>query len=132
LPRTTTEILQDDDGGFPGQSLLDVTTDQTAIAEVIHTPNDVYEKTKRVYVNRPVDDPAREEIQHDIVLYECESKLTTINGSVEDMRGPQEIVSRLIKEANTLHSTQIRRPSGESEGYDEQTKRRLQRLGYLE
>jgi hypothetical protein len=132
LPRTTTEVLQDSDGGFPGPSLLSVAADQTATAEVIHKPNEVYKETKRVYVNRPVDDPAPEEIQHDIVLYEGDSKVTAIGGRINDTRGDPEVVSKLTEEVGALHSSQVHRPSGESEGYDEQTKERLQRLGYLE
>jgi len=132
LPRTTTEVLQGSDGGFTGPSLFDVTTNQTAIAEVIHKPNEVYKKTRRVYVNRPVDNPSPEEIQHDIVLYEGNSKVKAIDGRIDDTRGSSEIVSRLRGDAKELHSRHIRRPSGESDGYDQQTKERLQRLGYIE
>jgi arylsulfatase A-like enzyme len=132
LPRTTTEILQNTDGGFEGPSLLDLTTDQRAVTEVIHKPNDVYEKTRRVYVNRPVDDPAPEEIQYDIILYEGDAKVACIDGTVEDTRGPSDVVSQLEAEAKRHYSEEIRRPSGKSDGYDEQTEKRLQRLGYLE
>jgi hypothetical protein len=132
LPRTTTEVLQGTDGGFAETSLLDVTTDQTAISEVIHKPNDVYEKTQRVYVNRPVDDPTPEEIQHDIVLYEGDAKVTALDGMIHDSRGSSSTISQLEEKAAELHSKPIRHPSGESEAYDEETKKRLQRLGYLE
>jgi hypothetical protein len=85
-----------------------------------------------VYVNRPVDDPKLEEIQHDIVLYKGDSKVTAIDGRIDDTRGDPEAISRLTQEAKALHSKQIRRPSDEAEGYDEQTKERLRRLGYVE
>lgn len=132
LPRTTTEVLRGTDGGFSGPSLLDVATDQTAITEVIHKPNEVYEKTHRVYVNRPVDNPTPEEIQHDLVLYEGDAKVTALDGTIYDSRGSASTVSQLEAKATELHAEQIRHPSGESEAYDEETKKRLQRLGYLE
>jgi hypothetical protein len=125
-------VLQGTDGGFSGASLLDVSTDQTAITEVIHKPNDVYKKTERVYVNRPVDNPIPEEIQHDVVLYEGDAKVTALDGKIHDTRGSSPNVSQLKEKAAEIHSESIRHPSGESEEYDEETKKRLQRLGYLE
>jgi arylsulfatase A-like enzyme len=132
LPRTTTEVLQGTDGGFNKPSLLDVGTDQTAVAEVIHKPNDVYEKTRRIYVNRPIDNLTPKEIQHDIVLYEGDAKVTAIDGEIDDNRGSSEIISKLRMEAEKLHSTTIRHSADENQEYDKQTKERLQRLGYLE
>ena len=132
LARTTTEVLQGTDGGFEGPSLLDVTADQTAVTEVIHKPNDVYDKTQRVYVNRPVDNPAPEEIQHDIVLHEGDAKVTALDGRINNSHGPSNTVSKLEQKAKQIHAESTVNPSGEGEAYDEKTKKRLQRLGYLE
>jgi|GEM_PF-2633338 len=132
LPRTTTEVMRGDDGGFNGPSLLEANTDQTAIAEVIHKPNDIYEKTLRVYVNRPSDDPDPADLQHDIVVFRGDAKVQFVADEFEAIRGSGAAVDELEREARALLSGDIRGPGEDVEAYDEQTERRLKRLGYLE
>lgn len=132
LPRTTAEQLQGTDGGFSGPSLFNIDANQTAIAEIIHKPNDVYDKTTRIYVNRPVDTPDPNTLQHDIVLFRDEAKVQFIAGECETVRGPTNIVSDLVNRGEKLRSHQIKYADGTAEGYDDQTEKRLKRLGYLE
>jgi arylsulfatase A-like enzyme len=131
LPRTTTEVMLGDDCSFDGPSLLDVTSDQTAITEIIHKPNDVYDKTLRVYVNRPSDDPDISEIQNDYVLYRGDTKVQYVNGQFESVRGDNETISLLKGECEKLVSDAFQPPGEDTEEYDEATEERMKRLGYL-
>lgn len=132
LPRTTTEVMRGDDGGFRGPSLFDVEEDQVAITEVIHKPNDIYEKTLRVYVNRPSDDPDPEELQHDVVLFWGDTKVQFVANKVQTVRGSEEMATALEEQGRALIGDEIRQPGDDIEEYDQQTEERLRRLGYLE
>ncbi len=131
LPRTTTEIMLNDNCGFAGPSLLDVESDQTAVTEIIHKPNDVYEKTHRVYVNRPSDDPDVSDIQYDCVLYHGDTKVRYVNDEFEPVRGDDESIDKLKQECEDLLSDGFRHPGDNIESYDTEAEERLKQLGYL-
>jgi arylsulfatase A-like enzyme len=132
LPRTTAEVMLGDDGGFDGQSLLSVETDRTAVAEAIHVPNDIYEETHRIYVNRPSDGAEPEEIQHDCVLFRGDTKVQFVADEVEVIRGDDETAAELTEQGREIRTGGINYPEGEAEVYDEHTEERLKDLGYLE
>lgn len=132
LPRTTKAVVQGSDGDFTGPSLLAVDEDQTAITEIIHVPNDVYERTGRVFVNRPTDvaDPA--EIQHDVVLYRGDAKVTFIGGECSIVRGQPAVTDDLEATGRALLAEG---PTFDDEGpadVDDVTEERLKRLGYID
>lgn len=132
LPKTTADAVGNTDNKLSGRSLLTVTESEPSITEVIHQPNEVYEKTGRVYVNRPNQGADREEIQHDIVLFEDDAKVTFIDGEKSIVRGEAEVTDELVEigqdilaDGPTVHQT-----SGEE--VTEVTEQRLKRLGYID
>jgi hypothetical protein len=111
---------------------LDVESDQTAITEVIHKPNDIYEKTLRVYVNRPSDDPNPDELQHDVVLVRGGAKVQFVGDEFEAVRGSDDDITTLESTGKELLANEMQQPGDDIEAYDQQTEERLRRLGYLE
>lgn len=128
LPRTIMEYATGESGGFDGQSLLDVTTDQTSVTEVIHHPNEVYEKTGRVDVTKAIE--SDEEVQRDLVLIENGARVEYIGGEWNEVTGDKETTSKLRTRGTEILSTPVQQGSSDIE-YDAVTKDRLEDLGYM-
>jgi len=128
----TTEVMLSDDGGFGGQSLLSVDSDRTAVAKAIHVPNDIYEKTHRIYVNRPSNGAEPEEIQHDCVLFRGDTKVQFVGDKVKVIRGDDVTAAELTEQGHEIRAGGINYPEGDAEAYDEHAEERLRDLGYLE
>jgi hypothetical protein len=131
LPRTTTEVMLGKDKEFSGPSLLSVDSDQTAITEVIHKPNDIYWKTKRVYVNRPSQGAEADEIQRDCVLFKGGSKVQFVADECERVRGDADTLDELEERGQELLNEPLNYPDGPAPEYDKRTEERLKHLGYL-
>ncbi|MFD1685884.1 sulfatase-like hydrolase/transferase [Halobellus litoreus] len=131
LPRTTAEVLLGDGGEFNGPSLLKTESDQVAVSEVVHKPNEIYEKTKRVYVNRPSQGAEPNEIQRDLVLFKGDAKVQFVDGSCDVIRGDSTIADELIEQGQNILDSPINYPDGDQIMYDERTEDRLKHLGYL-
>jgi hypothetical protein len=132
LPRTTMEQLRGESGGFDGSDLLSITDDEVSISEIIHSPNEIYEKTERVYVNRPTKPAAKEEIQRDAVLIEDGSKVTLIDGELTVVREGEADVEELERIGRSVVTGPLDTHNEVTTEIDDVTKERLKHFGYLE
>jgi len=128
LPRTIMEYVTSEDGGFSGQSLLDVTSDEISVTEILHHPNDVYERTGRVDVTKAKD--ADDEIQRDLVLIEGDARVEYIDGAWHAVSGSETATSDLRTHGERILSGDVRRGEVDIE-YDAVTEERLEDLGYM-
>lgn len=128
IPRTIMEYATSEDGGFDGESLLDVQTDQTSVTEVLHHPNEVYEKTGRVDVTKAKE--ADGEIQRDLVLIENGARVEFISGEWNEVSGDEETIAKLRTHGNDILSTPVQQGDSDID-YDTVTKERLEDLGYM-
>jgi arylsulfatase A-like enzyme len=132
LPRTTMEQLRGESGGFEEADLFSVTENQISISEIIHSPNEIYEKTERVYVNRPTKPAAREAIQHDAVVIEDGSKVTIIDDEVTVVREGDADIEELKRIARNVVAGPLDTHNEVTTEIDDVTKERLEHFGYLE
>jgi arylsulfatase A-like enzyme len=130
IPKTITDAVNVNKVNFDGTSLLDIKHDQTAITEIIHHPNEVYQETHRVDITRVPGEDDRD-IQHDIVIHEGDARgehiqgnFTTTNTSPEQDKEFEDICEKLIK--RTVKGT---REDGLET--DPVTEERLEDLGYI-
>jgi len=128
LPRTIMEYATDLDRGFEGESLLDVSTDQTSITEVIHHPNEVYDKTGRVDVTKAKE--TDDEVQRDLVLIKGNTRVEYIGGTWNTVTGDEEIASKLKDRGEEILASDIELTETDIE-YDTVTRERLHDLGYM-
>jgi arylsulfatase A-like enzyme len=128
LPRTIDEYVNGGESEFAGTSLLDVDEDQLSVTEIIHHPNDVYERTGRVDVTKTTD--TEHEIQRDLVLIRGDVRVDYIAGAWRDEEGPETERARLRQRGEEILSQPV--IMGEQElTYDEAVRRRLEDLGYM-
>lgn len=128
IPRTIHEAVHESDGGFSGQSLLDLEADQLAVTEIIHHPNDVYERTGRVDVTK--EHSASADIQRDLVLIKGDARLDYVAGSWSERRGPKSTLRELRDHGEEILQTPLELGDWEIE-FDETTRGRLEDLGYM-
>jgi arylsulfatase A-like enzyme len=130
LPHTLVEAAfgPDAENGFSGRSLLAVDSDETAITEVIHHPNEVYRKTGRVDVTKSKNDDRSP--QRDLVLVEGDARVEYIDGEWTAGRGDDSVIDRLRTVGEGLLATDVEGGDGNIE-YDDVTEQRLEDLGYM-
>jgi arylsulfatase A-like enzyme len=130
IPRTLVEAAfgPDADNPFGGRSLLSVDSDEAVVAEVIHHPNEVYERTGRVDVTKAKDDGR--EPQRDLVLIEGDARVEYIDGAWTNVRGDTAITDRLREVGEGLLETELKSGDALVE-YDKITEQRLADLGYM-
>jgi arylsulfatase A-like enzyme len=130
IPHTLVEAAfgPDAENEFSGRSLLSVDSDETAVTEVIHHPNEVYEKTGRVDVTKSKDDDRPP--QRDLVLVEGDARVECIDGEWTVTRGEEAVTDRLREVGEELLATDVEGGDGDIE-YDDVTEQRLEDLGYM-
>lgn len=128
LPRTIVEATGSKTSRFPGCSLLRTDDHQLAITEIIHHPNEVYEKTGRVDVTKSKE--ADKELQRDLVLVKGDARLEYTDGRWSQRVDDRNVLSELRDEGERILSTPIHGQSLDVE-YDDVTARRLEDLGYM-
>lgn len=128
LPRTIMESVTGDSNGFDGQSLLNTTNNQISVTEVLHHPNEVYEKTGRVDVTKQID--ADKQIQRDLVLIQGEARVEYIDGTWQTVAGGESASERLRSYGEQILSQDVRQEDTDIE-YDAVTEDRLEDLGYM-
>lgn len=128
IPRTIMENITGKGGGFGGQSLLDVTSDQISVTEILHHPNEVYERTGRVDVTKRENTDER--VQRDLVLIKGDARVEYIDGSWEIAAGSEPVTTNLRTYGERVLSKDIRWGETDIE-YDAVTKERLEDLGYM-
>jgi len=128
LPATTMSVLTGDTGSFSGQSLLEVDTDQTAVAEILHHPNEVWERTGRVDVTKSPDPAATP--QRDLVLVRGEARAEYVAGEWRETSGAAKTVADLEQRGEEILETPVRGTDASEHAYDAATKERLEALGY--
>jgi len=122
------EYVIGESGGFDGQSLLDVTSDQLSVTEILHHPNEVYEKTGRVDVTKRID--TDKQIQRDLVLIQGDARVEYINGMWKTVAGSESVSTDLQAHGEQILSQDITRGETDIE-YDAVTQERLEDLGYM-
>lgn len=126
LPRTIDQYVNGE-SEFDGVSLLDVESDQVSVTEVIHHPNDVYERTGRVDVTKSAHH--EREIQRDLVLRWNGARVEHVAGEWT-ATGEASAVDRLRKRGEEILSQPV--VMGDRElSYDDTVRERLEDLGYL-
>jgi arylsulfatase A-like enzyme len=130
IPRTLVEAAfgPGAENPFGGRSLLSTDSDGTAIAEVIHHPNEVYERTGRVDVTKAKDDDR--EPQYDLVLVEGDARIEYVDGEWTVTRGDEATTETLREGGEELLAMEVKAGDGEVE-YDDVTEQRLEDLGYM-
>lgn len=128
IPATIHDAVHGTDGGFHGPSLLPVTSDQVAETEIIHHPNDVYERTRRVDITKR-ESPSGD-VQRDLVLVKGDARLDYVGGTWTPKRGNEATIDELRARGEEVLSTPIEVEEWEIE-YDAETERRLEDLGYM-
>lgn len=128
IPATITDAVTGNDGGFHGPSLLKVESDQVAETEIIHYPNEVYERTGRVDITKGGTPSA--DVQRDLVLVKDDARLDYIAGEWEPRRGTQAVIDELQAHGEEILSTPLKLHGSDIE-FDATTERRLEDLGYL-
>jgi arylsulfatase A-like enzyme len=128
LPRTIIEYVTGESGGFDGQSLLDVTSDEISVTEILHHPNEVYEKTGRVDVTKRIH--TDKQIQRDLVLIEGDARVEYIDGTWNTVAGDDSASANLRSYGERILSQDVRQGETDIE-YDAVTEERLEDLGYM-
>lgn len=128
LPRTVDEYANGGESGFDGISLLEIDEDQLSVTEILHHPNDVYERTGRVDVTKTRD--TEREIQRDLVLIQGDVRAEYVAGEWRHEEGPETEVASLRERGEEILSRPV--IMGEQKlTYDEDVRRRLEDLGYM-
>lgn len=126
LPRTIDQWVHGE-SDFDGVSLLDVETDQVSVTEMIHHPNDVYERTGRVDVTKTAHHEG--EIQRDLVLIQNGARVEHVAGEWT-ATGEPSAGSRLRERGEEILSRPV--VMGDRElTYDDAVRDRLEDLGYM-
>jgi arylsulfatase A-like enzyme len=112
---------------FDGVSLLDVESDQLSVTEIIHHPNEVYERTGRVDVTK--SDHHEQEIQRDLVLIQDDTRVAHVAGEWEST-GEESVASRLQEHGEEILSRPVLLSDRELT-YDDEVRERLKELGYM-
>lgn len=128
IPRTIMEKTTGEGARFGSQSLLNVTSDQISVTEILHHPNEVYERTGRVDVTKRKD--TNERIQRDLVLIKGDARVEYIDGSWEIAAGSEPVTEQLRTYGERVLSNEIKWGETDIE-YDAVTKERLEDLGYM-
>ncbi|MFB6139901.1 MAG: sulfatase-like hydrolase/transferase [Halosimplex sp.] len=130
IPRTIVQATQGPEAAerFPGRSLLDVTEDEVSVTEVIHHPNDVYERTGRVDVTKSMDADAA--VQRDLVLVEGDARVDYVAGEWRVVRGDDDETDALREYGEEILDADVELGDGDLE-YDDVTEQRLEDLGYM-
>lgn len=122
LARTTETVVGNDDPALPGESLLDVTTDQISITEHISNP-----QTHGV-VN--LDEMSEESVHHDIAAISGDTRVNLVDGEFEVTRGDEEVVKKLKEEIKSVREAGVSF-SGIEDDLVDSTSEQLKNLGYL-
>lgn len=128
LPRTIMDCVVGESGGFDGQSLLDVTSDKISVTEILHHPNEVYEKTGRVDVTKRIHTDER--VQRDLVLMKGDARVEYIDGTWNTVTGGESASANLRNYGKRILSQDVRQGETDME-YDAVTEERLEDLGYM-
>lgn len=128
LPRTVMEYMTCESGGFNGQSLLDVTSDQISVTEILHHPNEIYEKTGRVDVTKQIH--TDKQIQRDLVVIQGNARVEYIDGAWHTVAGRESVASDLQAHGEKILSQDVKQVETNIE-YDAVTEERLEDLGYM-
>jgi len=128
LPSTTMKTLTGDSGQFRGDSLLEVSEDQLSVTEIVHHPNDVYSRTKRVDVTKSADRSGP--VQRDLVLRRGDTQVTYIDGDWQPPEPNGPVTRELRKRGEKILSQPIQGTDTYDIERDEATEHRLRALGY--
>ena len=128
LPRTIMEFVSGESGGFNGQPLLDVTQDEISVTEIIHHPNEVYEKTGRIDVTKRIHTDKK--IQRDLILIKGDARVNYIDGRWHTVAGSESTLKSLRAHGEKILSQDVKLGEIDVE-YDAVTKERLEDLGYM-
>jgi arylsulfatase A-like enzyme len=129
LPKTTMAAIDAEVDQFPGVDLCSVSDDQLLVSEIIHYPNEVYEKTGRVDVTKTLEGEST--FRRDLVLVEGDARVTCLDGEWTQDRGSGEACRRLQEKGESMATQPVAGTEWESRDYDPQTQRRLEDLGYI-
>lgn len=128
LPRTIMEYVIGETDVFDGRSILDATSSETSVTEILHHPNEVYEKTGRVDVTKQKDN--KNQIQRDLVLFNDGACIRYVDGAWQTVAGSDPITENLRMHGERILSQDI--SQGETNiKYDAVTRERLKDLGYI-
>jgi hypothetical protein len=127
LPVTTMTALLGDDGGFPGEPLQHVVEDGMVVTEVIHHPNEVYDRTGRVDTTKAPDHDAP--VQRDLVVRKGDGRVVYIDSTLSGSVGPEETIQELRAVAEDLLETSPR-TGKRMETYNEAVEDRIKKRGY--
>jgi len=122
------EYVTGEGGGFDGRSLLNVTSDEISVTEILHHPNEVYEKTRRVDVTKRLH--TDKQIQRDLVLMQGDARVEYIDGAWQTVAGGEPASAKLQSYGEQLLSQEVRQGETDIE-YDAVTEERLEDLGYM-
>ncbi|MDB2248606.1 sulfatase-like hydrolase/transferase [Halorubrum ezzemoulense] len=123
LPRTTMKVAANDDGGFDGNNLIDISEHQLSITELIHDPETP---------GSPVEPYGNDDqsIQYDIAAVKAGNRVDLVGGGFETLRdqgGTKELEDRI----QDLRDSEIEFDPANETG-DSNRDERLRQLGYLE
>lgn len=130
IPATVTNKTGVDGIEFEGKSLLSVESDRTSITEIIHHPNDVYRRTKRVDITR-LPDKSDNEIQHDVVLRRGDARAEYIAGELNVQNADQDQAEKFKAICRELQEVELHGAEKGGIDTDPVTERRLKDLGYI-
>lgn len=128
LPRTVMKYVTGGSGGFSGHSLLNITGDEISVTELLHHPNEIYEKTRRVDVTKQARSDER--VQRDLVLIKGDTRIDYIDRTWQTVRGDESASARLQSHGKQILSQDVREGEVNIE-YDTVTEERLEDLGYM-
>jgi arylsulfatase A-like enzyme len=128
LPKTIVEAVDGSNAEIDGQSLLDVSEDQLAVTEVIHHPNEVYEKTGRVDVTKTKS--SEKSAQRDLVLTRGDAQVRYVDGTWSVHSGTDADCEALCARGEELIEQELHVSATDIE-YDAVTQDRLENLGYM-
>jgi len=126
LPRTIDQWVNGE-SEFDGVSLLDVESNQISVTEIIHHPNEVYERTGRVDVTK--SNHHNREIQRDIVLIQNGARVDHVDGEWMPS-GEASAANRLREHGEEILSRPVLMGDRELT-YDDAVRERLEELGYM-
>jgi arylsulfatase A-like enzyme len=128
LPKTILEAVDGPSAEVGGQSLLDVSDDRLAVTEIIHHPNEVYEKTGRVDVTKTKT--TEEPVQRDLVLTRGDAQIQYLNGTWSMRSGSDSDCDNLRARGEEILQRDLDLDMADIE-YDAATQERLENLGYM-
>jgi arylsulfatase A-like enzyme len=124
LPRTTMQVVEKKDGGFPGVNVLEVVEDRISITELIHDPDEPGSPVN------PHGEP-KQSIQYDIAAIKSNSRVNSISEETIVVRGDEKIISQLQKKIEELKQRDLLFKYN-NESINSDVEGRLKKLGYLD